>query len=431
MGFIQSGPTLMNRHGGRSRNRSFSRGPNRSKSRVNFAQLGIDNLCIRCGKDNHKVKQCRTNPKRLKCKSCGKTGHVQQVCLKTLISTSNNSISTNTEYDEPIYKMYGINKIVDINNNKPHNKNDDDKYVVVVEINGRRQLFEVDSGVKYTLIKKSEYERLNIKTQLQPSSIAFRSYTRNILIPYGKVNIDVKYNGKQSKEEMYIVSDEYESLLGREWIRNLEINLQQIDNRRLCSVQSIGMSYTHTITDIINKFPDVFVETVGCVPNFEVTLQLRKNAKPMFFKEREVPFALRDRVEKELDDLESAGIISKVERSDWGSPLVIIPKPDGGVRLCVDYKIGVNPQLVSSNYPIRRIDEILNNLKGAKYFCRLDLFKAYLHLRVDKESSEIQTISTHRGTYKINRLSFGIKTAPSEFNRIIEQILSGLKNTMS
>lgn len=129
--------------------------------------------------------------------------------------------------------------------------------------------------------------------------------------------------------------------------------------------------------------------------------------------------------------MEHAGIISKVERSDWGSPLVIIPKSDGGVRLCVDYKVGVNPKLVSANYPIRRVDEILNKLKGARYFCRLDLFKAYLHIKVDKESSQIQTISTHRGTYLVNRLSFGIKTAPSEFNRIMEQILSGLRNAMS
>ena len=74
---------------------------------------------------------------------------------------------------------------------------------------------------------------------------------------------------------------------------------------------------------------------------------------------------------------------------------------------------------------IRKIDEILNNFKGSKYFCRLDLLKAYLHLRVSPESSEIQTISTHRGIYRVNRLSFGIKTAPAEFNRVIEDILSG------
>lgn len=93
--------------------------------------------------------------------------------------------------------------------------------------------------------------------------------------------------------------------------------------------------------------------------------------------------------------------------------------------------MGVNERLVSANYPIRKIDEILNSLRGSNYFCRLDLYKAYLHLRVNKQSSEIQTISTHRGTYRMNRLSFGIKTAPSEFNRILDQILHGLNKTIS
>jgi len=130
---------------------------------------------------------------------------------------------------------------------------------------------------------------------------------------------------------------------------------------------------------------------------------------------------------KELEELESAGIISKISTSDWGSPLVVIPKADGNVRLCVDYKVGVNKKLVSSSYPIRKIDEILNNLKGSKYFCRLDLYKAYLHLRVTPESSIIQTITTHKGIYKMNRLSFGIKTAPAEFNRILIKFCQAYK----
>ncbi|GBN15688.1 Retrovirus-related Pol polyprotein from transposon 412 [Araneus ventricosus] len=128
--------------------------------------------------------------------------------------------------------------------------------------------------------------------------------------------------------------------------------------------------------------------------------------------------SIYSRVDKELDSLEAAGIISKSIASDWGSPLVVIPKGDGTVRLCVDYKAGVNDLLMNVNYPIKKIDEVLNSLGDSKYFCKLDLFKAYHHLQTDEESSIIQAISTHRGTYKMNRLSFGIKTAPSEFNRI-------------
>ncbi|XP_055916502.1 uncharacterized protein K02A2.6-like [Eupeodes corollae] len=181
----------------------------------------------------------------------------------------------------------------------------------------------------------------------------------------------------------------------------------------------------------MNKYSTIFEQRVGCIPNVVCSLKLKEKTKPIYVREREVPFALREKVEKELDELENDGIISKVNTSDWGSPLVIIPKPDGKVRLCVDYKVGVNPQLETAHYPIKRIDELLNQLRNSKYFCRLDLYKAYLHVLVDEESKQVQTISTHRGTYRMNRLSFGIKTAPSEFNRILDQILQGLEGTLS
>jgi hypothetical protein len=87
-----------------------------------------------------------------------------------------------------------------------------------------------------------------------------------------------------------------------------------------------------------------------------------RQTKPIYHKEREVPYALREKVNKELDTPESQGIILKVATSDWGSPLVVIPKPDGDVFLCVDYKFGVIERLVNANYPIRWIDDVLNSL---------------------------------------------------------------------
>lgn len=72
------------------------------------------------------------------------------------------------------------------------------------------------------------------------------------------------------------------------------------------------------------------------------------------------------------------------------APLVVIVKKDGKVRLFVYYKVRVNQQLVNANYQIRRIDEILNTLRNSRYFYRLDLYKAYLHVKVDEESSQNQ-----------------------------------------
>ncbi|UYV65622.1 hypothetical protein LAZ67_3004893 [Cordylochernes scorpioides] len=152
----------------------------------------------------------------------------------------------------------------------------------------------------------------------------------------------------------------------RIWIRHLKINLEEIDQENLNQIKELKVSSINDDYDIEKEFPEIYTQKVGCVPDFLITLQLRQGEKPSFTPERNVPYALREKVEKELDTLEADGIISKAATSDWGSPLVVIPKGDGTV--CV---------------------VLIISLKDSKYFCRLDLYKAYLHLRTDEESSII------------------------------------------
>ena len=154
------------------------------------------------------------------------------------------------------------------------------------------------------------------------------------------------------------------------------------------------------IQDLMRGFPEVFEQRIGCIPNYKVSLKLRESAMPIYNKERQIPYALTETVNKELDALDRNGIITKISNNDWGSPLVVIPKADEGVRLCVDYKVGINQRLIDAHYPIKKIGEVFNCLRD-------------LHVAVDENSSEIKTISTHKDTFKMNRLSFGIKTVPA------------------
>lgn len=422
----------------RSRNRSQQRSTRnqsktrrQSKSKIDYNHLGIDGLCLRCGRDNHFSKDCRTEKANLKCSGCNKTGHVVRVCIRSLLNKKSNYNQNSTNYvQNEVFNQYGVHHIVDIYQNY-QSEADIERYHTNVKIEGKSVKFEVDSGSGYTFLPRDQFAKLNLNVQLHPVTIGFRSYTQNVFVPDGKINVNVDYKGKSIRDEIYIVPEEYGALLGRIWIRRLEINLNEIDRQHSTDTSTHSIKNVNEIENIIAEYPDVFEEKIGCVQNYKVTLKLRSNATPVFHREREIPYAIFDRVEKELNTLETAGIITKAETSDWGSPLVVIPKTDGGVRLCVDYKIGVNERLISSHYPIRKIDDILNSLRNSRYFCRLDLFKAYLHIPVDEKSSEIQTISTHRGTYRMNRLSFGIKTAPSEFNRIIDQILRDIPKTES
>ncbi|KAI5731266.1 hypothetical protein M8J77_007169 [Diaphorina citri] len=414
--------------------KSYSRRSSNSRH-VNFRALGIENCCLRCGRNNHKASDCRTDRTQLKCHSCNKQGHVAKVCISTLRSrdksTNHDTNSVETEdYSDYSTATYGVNKLESIQQQVVDlfEVSDSDKYLIDVTLNGKVQQFEVDSGAKFSLLSQNEFQSLNLNLPIEESHVAFRSYSGDIIKPVGKLRLKVAYAGKEIIGELHIVPNGHDALLGRQWIRGLGIELKKIDSNSTNLAPTLQVQNNKiSIDDVLGQFSPIFEEKVGCVPDFQVSLQLREGAKPIFTRERDVPYALQERVDKELDSLEADGIITQVAASDWGSPLVVIPKPDGGVRLCVDYKCGVNERLVQANHPIRRIDDVLHSLRNSRYFCKLDLYKAYLHLKVDEESSTIQTISTHRGTFRMNRLSFGIKTAPSDFNRILCQILKGLQ----
>ncbi|XP_054289212.1 uncharacterized protein K02A2.6-like [Macrosteles quadrilineatus] len=408
--------------------------PSTRRNKVDLATLGIGNLCLRCGKANHTSRECKTNISRLHCQSCDKDGHIAKVCISTLLSKKSrptvNTISTTPNDSQDLNSLYGIGQL-QILNVSDYNSSDTEKFFTTILINGKPQKFEVDSGAAHTLLPKAQFDRLNLpQNTIQNTNIRFRSYTNEVFQPLGLVNVQVEYNGRSSTQQLFVVPDMYSPLLGRTWIRQLGVHLNDLDTQRPKDtgtyVNLVSSDTDKLVTAVESKFPEIFSPEIGHIPNVTCSLKLRPQSKPVFFKPRPLPYALRDRVGHDLDKLEQDKIITKIESCDWGSPLVVVPKPDGTLRLCADFKVTVNPQLYDSHYPIPRIDETLHKLRNAKFFCTLDLFKAYLHIGVDEESACVQTISTHKGTYKVNRLSFGIKTAPSIFQKVMEQVLQDL-----
>ena len=159
-------------------------------------------------------------------------------------------------------------------------------------------------------------------------------------------------------------------------------------------------------------------------------LILRKGATPKFRRPYPVPFAVKDAVGRELDRLESEGILRKVNHSDWAAPIVLVPKKDGTMRLCGDYKRTLNPALQVDLYPLPSIPELLASVAGGKRFTTLDLTSAYHQMVLDTPSSKLVTISTHKGLYRYTRIPFGIASAPAVFQRAMDTILQGIPNVL-
>ena len=135
-------------------------------------------------------------------------------------------------------------------------------------------------------------------------------------------------------------------------------------------------------------------------------------------------------MEADLDRLTREGALTRVEHSEWATPIVVVPKKDSNsVRICADYKVTLNPLLVVDQYPVPRVEDLFASLAGGQNFSKIDLANAYLQMEVDPESRKYLTINTHKGLFTYNRLPFGIASAPALFQRAMEQILQGLKGT--
>ena len=123
---------------------------------------------------------------------------------------------------------------------------------------------------------------------------------------------------------------------------------------------------------------------------------MNPEARPRFCKPRSVPFAFREKVNKELERLEKTRVIETVQHADWAAPIVPELKQDGSVRICGDYKLTVNQAAKTDSFPLPRIDDLFASLAGGQAFSKLDLAHAYLQLELNGESKKLVTINTQK-----------------------------------
>ncbi len=126
-------------------------------------------------------------------------------------------------------------------------------------------------------------------------------------------------------------------------------------------------------------------------------------------------------VQSELEAMLEMGVIEE-SRSDWASPIVLVPKTDGSVRFCVDYR-KVNAVSKFDAYPMPRVDELLDRLGTARFYSTLDLTKGYWQIPLSPLSKEKSAFTTPFGLHQFVTLPFGLFGAPATFQRLMDKIL--------
>lgn len=181
--------------------------------------------------------------------------------------------------------------------------------------------------------------------------------------------------------------------------------------------------------NIYNKHPKLFRE-LGELPDV-FKIHLKEESSPICINvPRRLPIGLREATKKELDRMEKLGVIEKVEKpTEWCSGMVVAPKANGKVRICVDLT-QLNKSVKREYFPLPRLEESLASIKGSRYFSKMDANSGFWQIKLEEESREYTTFITPFGRYMFKKMPFGISAAPEFFQRQMTKVLTGLEGVV-
>ena len=208
-------------------------------------------------------------------------------------------------------------------------------YHVYVKLNGSPVRMEIDTGVSVSVVGEGIFKAIQRGEQpleLQKTSIRLRTYTGGEIPVRGSVRVPVEHNGQNQTLPLIVTEGEGPSLIGRDWLATLRLDWQVI----------LTVEQNLSLKQVLDKHSSVFKEGLSKLRDVEAKIYIAQNERPRFRKPYQVSFALRQKVEEELERLQALGVIQPVQFSDWAAPIVPIMKSDGRVRICGDYKITVN-----------------------------------------------------------------------------------------
>ena len=234
-------------------------------------------------------------------------------------------------------------------------------------------------------------------------------------------------DGKEIIEEIFVIQGLIEPLLGRPAITSF--NLVKRVNSVSTKQETQASRESDVRVEIKQKYPKLF-KGLGELKG-EFSIKLDEDAKPFALTTpRRVALPLMKKV-KEIHRMWKLGVISKVDQpTDWCAGMVVVPKKEGKVRICVDLT-KLNLSVKRETNPLPKIDNLLAQINGSKRFSKVDANSGFWQEKLAEDSRLLTMFITPFGRYCFNRMPFGVKSAPEHYQKRMSQELEGLDGVVS
>ena len=381
--------------------------------------------CYRCGREGHQGSKCDFARDKY-CDKCGLLGHFAAMCRTRTPTRKQNrpqgqrksSGAVNTVYDENYEQNFGEDDhyVFALEN---HNKTEK----VSVIVNKTKVQFLIDSGATVNLMDAQTFKAIkNKKSTLKKSQLKIFPYgSDKPLDLLGSYSTSVQVAGKEFPNIIFhVVSGQSGCLLGKNTAVELGLIQFNIPPSLVNNVE------TSNLEELLDKYKGTF-EGLGKLKDYQLKLHIDRDVHPIAQPMRRIPFLMRQKVENKVEELINSDIIERVKGpTSWVSPLVVVPKPSGDIRICLDMR-QANTAVKRERFPIPTIEEVLQDLNGAAYFSVLDLRSGYHQIELHPDSRDITTFICHKGLFQYKRLIFGVTSAAEAYQKILQQVLQGLK----
>lgn len=400
--------------------------------------------CYNCNQAGHLAVRCPM-PKREKgaCFKCLQTGHKARECSSRGQTKSENS-------KDGAEKKTDVNSMSSGEPGDFHRKVDyqisdeTEDFIVNLKLD---TLLDTGSPVSFA---KDSFIPPKLIVSVSPEDKEYRGINDSVLEVKGRVIVQMTLNDKEPKRVSLLVvparSMKASVIIGRDVLKQFYEKQEYVDkaleDRVIKEILNIRVEERQEESgDALNVNQNVRLEAQNAVkrlfveeyikperpdqPVIDAEIKLRlKNDEPFRFSLNRPSYAERKELRLLLDSLLEKRIIRPSE-SEYASPIVLVRKKTGDLRLCIDYR-ELNKSLVKDNYPLPNIEDLIDSLYEKKYFSKLDLKNGFYHIRMSDESIKYTAFATPFGQFEFTRMPFGLKVAPSRFQRYINQVLSEL-----